>query len=120
MVLAELDIRIEKIRAFEEQAKTEDIRRFQAIRLNEYLNFRNWILLHMEEDPKKKISTGEPNTLGTYKKIALAISGGRETEATRFMDKKIEESPQGENEIVLADERQMLILLVGMTTKTAV
>ena len=54
------------------------------------------------------LSTGEPSTLGTYKKMS-AIFGQR---ATDFMQDKIDESPNGENEEVLVDELQMLGLLV--------
>ena len=55
----------------------------------------------------RTISTGEPATLGTYLKIAKFFGKGAEA----FMRKKIDESPMGENEEVIADESQMLYLL---------
>ena len=58
----------------------------------------------------KTISTGEPSTLGTYKKIAKFFS----SEAETFIDNKIAEHENGENEEVIADERQMLYLLANL------
>ena len=48
-----------------------------------------------------KISTGQDSTLRTYRKIATVFGDS----AVQFIDKKIAESPNGENEEVLADER---------------
>ena len=56
-----------------------------------------------------KISTGEPSTLGTYRKIALALSGDENSPAVKFFDAKIAE--QGENEVVVADESQVMALI---------
>ncbi len=58
----------------------------------------------------KTISTGEPSTLGTYKKIAKFF--GEAAEA--FIQQKIDESTKGEDEEVIADERQMLYLLANV------
>lgn len=58
----------------------------------------------------RKLSTGDPSTLGTYKKLA-SIFGDR---AVSFIQKKIDASPNGEEEEVLADETQMLYLLASM------
>jgi hypothetical protein len=58
----------------------------------------------------KKLSTGQPSTLGSYKKLAK-IFGNK---AVAFIQSKIDESPNGESEEVLADERQMLQLLGSM------
>ena len=63
----------------------------------------------------RKISTGEDSTLGTYRKLANIIFG-EGNPAVKFIDKKIAESPDGENEEVIADESQMLYLLVGLAT----
>lgn len=60
-----------------------------------------------------KLSTGQDSTLKTYKGIARIF--GKTAEA--FIDEKIAESPRGENEEVLTDERQMLILLASMLAK---
>jgi len=57
------------------------------------------------------ISTGEPSTLGTYRKIALAIAFNENNPAVQFFDKKIKESPNGENEMVIAHETQMILLI---------
>ena len=55
----------------------------------------------------REISTGEPSTLGTYLRMAKFI--GEKAEA--FIQKKIDESPNGEDEEVIAAESQMLQLL---------
>lgn len=58
----------------------------------------------------RTLSDGSPATLATYRRIAVFFS----SEAVAFIDKKIEESPNGEQEEVLADERQMLYLLANI------
>lgn len=63
----------------------------------------------------RKISTGEPSNLKTYRNIAIIISGGEDTKAVKFLDKRIAESPRGENEEVLADESQMIYLIMKLT-----
>ena len=60
-----------------------------------------------------KISTGEPSTLATYRKIALVLAGGNENnKAVKFIDNKIKD--QDPDEEVIADERQMLYLLANL------
>jgi hypothetical protein len=58
----------------------------------------------------QKLSTGDDSTLGNYRKLAKTF-GGNPNKAVEFLDKKIAESPDGENEEVIADERQMVHLL---------
>ena len=58
----------------------------------------------------QKLSTGENSTLGTYKKIASVFG----EKAVAFIQKKIDESPNGKNEEVVAHESQMLVLLASM------
>jgi len=58
----------------------------------------------------RTISTGEPSTLGTYKKMCILFGA----KAEEFIQSKIDESPNGENEVVIADERQMIQLLGSM------
>lgn len=65
----------------------------------------------------KKISTGEDSTLKTYRQIAYILGGFEENEATKFIDEKIEESPNGEYEEVIADERQMMYLLMHIINR---
>ena len=60
------------------------------------------------------ISTGQPSTLGTYKELAHIFG----PKAVAFIQNKIDESPDGENEEVIADERQMLILFASMVDKS--
>ena len=62
----------------------------------------------------RKISTGEPSNLKTYKNIALILSGSEESKVVRFFDDKIAQSPNGENEEVIADEGQMIYLIMSM------
>ena len=47
------------------------------------------------------ISTGEPANLETYRNIALALSLQNEnSKAVKFFDKKIQESPNKEKEVI--------------------
>ena len=55
----------------------------------------------------KMLSTGEPSTLGTYKKMCVIFG----QKAIDFIQAKIDESPNGEDEEVIADEGQMIYLL---------
>ena len=49
----------------------------------------------------KTISTGEPSNLETYRNIALALSLQNEnSKAVKFFDKKIQESPNKEKEVI--------------------
>lgn len=57
-----------------------------------------------------KLSTGTDSTLGNYRNLASALFG-EESEAVKFLDGKIADSPNGEREEVVADESQMLYLL---------
>ena len=57
------------------------------------------------------ISTGEPSTLGTYRKISAALTG-EDSPATKMLDDKIKE--QGEDMEVIQHESQMLFLIVNM------
>lgn len=63
----------------------------------------------------RNISTGEPSTLGTYRKIAAAMTG-ETSEATKWLDEKIEK--QGEGAEVIADESQMMMLIVQLGLRT--
>lgn len=54
------------------------------------------------------LSTGEPSTLGVYRKMTAALFG-ENSKATKFLDEKI--ADQGEDEPVVTDERQMIQLL---------
>lgn len=66
----------------------------------------------VKEPELKNFASGEPSTLGTYRKIAVALTG-ENSQATKLLDEKIKE--QGENAKVLQDEWQMVALIVGMT-----
>lgn len=60
----------------------------------------------------KKLSTGDDSTLASYRKLAAAFFG-EDSEAVAFLDKKISDSPNGAAEEVLADEGQMVHMLVS-------
>ena len=61
----------------------------------------------------RTISTGEPSNLETYRNIALALSLQNEnSKAVKFIDKKIQESPNKEKEEVIADEREVILTLI--------
>jgi hypothetical protein len=59
-----------------------------------------------------KLSTGDPATLGNYRKLCLAVFG--EGKALEFLDEKIDEDPNGEDGEVIADERQMIYLFMSL------
>ena len=58
----------------------------------------------------QKLSTGDDSTLGSYKKLAVIFG----EKAVDFIQRKIDESPNGENEEVIAHESQMIQLLATM------
>jgi hypothetical protein len=58
------------------------------------------------------ISTGEPSTLKTYRKIAEALTGPG-SKAVQFLDQKIRD--QGEEAEVIQHESQMLILIMQLS-----
>jgi hypothetical protein len=58
----------------------------------------------------RKISTGEDSTLKTYRCMAVVLAGEGSL-AVKFIDGKIETSPNRENEEVIAEESQMLCLI---------
>ena len=63
----------------------------------------------------KTINTGEPSNLETYRNIALALSLQNEnSKAVKFIDKKIQESPNKEKEEVIADEREVIHLILTL------
>lgn len=57
-----------------------------------------------------KMSTGDDATLGNYRKMAVAVFG-EDSKAVKFLDEKIKDSPDGQNEEVIANESQMVYLL---------
>lgn len=61
----------------------------------------------------QKLSTGDDATLGNYRLLAMAVFGA-DSNAVKFLDGKIAESPNGEKEEVLADEGQMVHALAQM------
>ena len=61
----------------------------------------------------RKLSTGDDSTLGSYLKLSKQILGER-SGAVEFLNVKIAEAPNGENEEVIADEGQMVYLLASM------
>jgi len=60
----------------------------------------------------KKLSDGSPSTLGTYLRMAKVIAPASKFE--KLIKDKIAESPNGENEEVVAAESQMMYLLGQM------
>ena len=54
-------------------------------------------------------------TLGDYRKVAMLLFG-QESGATKFLDIKI--AAQGEDEEVVADDSQMIYLLVQLDKRT--
>ena len=62
----------------------------------------------------RTISTGEPSNLETYRNIALALTGNKNSKAVKFFDKKIQESPNKEKEEVIADEKEVIHLILTL------
>ncbi len=58
----------------------------------------------------KKLSTGDDSTLGSYLKMSKMFFG-EDSGAVKFLESKIEESPNRENEEVIVEEGQMIYLL---------
>lgn len=128
----EMEIRIEKLEEFikEEEnvinncalqpdRRTEVLTRVEVfkIRKNEYESFLTYLTAH-ETDRRNvipqpmRISTGQPSTLETYRNIALCFVGQNENrKVIKYFDDLILKSRNGKNEIVVADESQMLILI---------
>lgn len=61
----------------------------------------------------RKLSTGQDSTLGNYRSLSVAFFG-EDSEAVKFLDGKIAESPNGESEEVVANEQQMIYLLATL------
>ena len=55
-----------------------------------------------------------PRTLGDYRRLCVAL-GGEDCAAVKFLDVKI--AQEGPDEIVLADESQMVALLVPLLVR---
>jgi hypothetical protein len=55
-------------------------------------------------------------TLGDYHRFAVHVFG-KDSEATKYLDRRIELSPNGADEQVLADTIQVLILLTTLAEK---
>ena len=63
----------------------------------------------------KTISTGEPSNFETYRNIALALSlQNKNSKAVKFIDKKTQESHNKEKEEVIADEREVIHLILTL------
>ena len=54
------------------------------------------------------------DTLTIHENIALALTGNKNSKAVKFFDKKIQESPNKEKEEVIADESQMMYLILTL------
>lgn len=58
----------------------------------------------------RRLSTGQLSTLGNYRIMTVAVFG-EDSKAVEFLDKKIAESPNGEDEEVVAEESQAVAML---------
>lgn len=120
-ILMELEIRIDKLKQFEVETESPEMKKVQEIRRREYENFKFWIEARMMTGDNvrvPKISTGEPSNLATYRNIALLLSSNHEeAAAVKFFDEIISKSSHGPNEIVLADESQMMELIKHLVSQ---
>jgi hypothetical protein len=57
-----------------------------------------------------------PETLGEYRDLVYSLVRDDKNGAVKFLDNKIEESPNGREEVVLAADSQMRYLLFNMMT----
>lgn len=62
----------------------------------------------------KKLSTGEPSTLGTYRSIALRLTKDEKSEVVNYFDQLIEETENGGEEVVTENETRMMIKISRM------
>ena len=69
--------------------------------------------------PVGMMSTGDPATLGNYLKMSN-LYFGEDSKASEFLRKKIKDSPIGEEDEVIVDERQMVHLLMNLNFGDAV
>lgn len=60
-----------------------------------------------------KLSTGQNSTLGSYLMLCDLLFG-KDSAQYKFVESKINESPNGANEEVIAHESQMLYLLATL------
>lgn len=60
----------------------------------------------------RKLSTGEDSTLGNWKELAIAFFG-EDSPQVEFLQNKIDEF--GEDDEVIADEAQLLMVLVSLS-----
>lgn len=60
-----------------------------------------------------QLSLGIDSTLGNWLMLCK-VTFGEDSAPTKFIEKKIAESPKGEQEEVIADERQLLMVLGKM------
>ena len=61
----------------------------------------------------KKLSTGQDSTLESYLMLCNLVFG-EDSAQSKFIQSKVDESPDGLKEEVIAAESQMLILLGSM------
>jgi len=59
-----------------------------------------------------------PETLGEYRDLIAALLG-EHNRAIQFLDQKISESPDGKDEVVVAPDSQMRLLLAPMMVQPA-
>lgn len=62
----------------------------------------------------RTISTGESANLEIYRNIALVLTGNKNSKVVKLIDKKIQESPNKEKEEVIADEREVIHLILTL------
>lgn len=64
----------------------------------------------------KKLSTGQDSTLGNWIELSSGVFG-KDSEATKFLVKKANDSPKGLNTEVISDEVQLLMVLTKLHNK---
>lgn len=62
----------------------------------------------------RRLTTGEPSTLGTYRNIALRLTKDENSDVVKYFDELIANSPDGENEFVEENETRMMIKISRM------
>lgn len=57
--------------------------------------------------------TREFKTLGVYRAVCVVLAG-EGSRAVKYFDDKIQQSPKGQDEEIIADESQMMFLIASL------
>lgn len=61
----------------------------------------------------RRLSSGHPSTLGAYKML-VTLHVGKDSPSAKYLEEMIQKAPNGVGEEVLADESQMINMLMAL------